>query len=216
MEGAEGMGTSGAGRARITAAAQAIWRVSEPAWFDASLRDEMRRSAASAIGAVGALSVGAPFPVERDVDAALAAIAATEELVRFARDLALVSNENAERVLGCYRVAREEIAAFQASTRIPPAGGDAQRSAGIADDVADALELNRRQERIIAYVRENGQAGVSDLAGFFGEKVSEKTLQRDLTYLADSGILLRRGGNRWTTYCFNSKDVPDDATEISQ
>lgn len=201
-------------RTRVTAAAQAIWRLSEPEWFDASLRGEMRRSAAAAIGAVGALSVGAAIPTSRDADAALAAIAAAEELIRFARDLALVSGENAERILTSYRAVRKDIGAHGASEGALVANVTAGGDAGVTDDMADALGLNRRQERIIAYVRENGQAGVGDLIALFREKVSEKTLQRDLTFLADAGILSRKGGNRWTTYCYNGEALSEEISKI--
>src|SRR3989338_10347069 len=90
-------------RARITAAAQAVWRVSEPDWFDPSLREEIRRSAASAIGAVGALSAGAPSREAYGIDTALGAIAATEGLICFARDRAPVRDENAPRTPPRYR-----------------------------------------------------------------------------------------------------------------
>ena len=192
-------------RARITAAAQAVWRVSEPDWFDPSLREEMRRNAASVIGTVGALSVGALSPAQHGIDAVLAAAAATEELIRFARDRSLVSDENAERMLQSYRAIRENVSALRTSTSVPGAEEPALRSAEVSESATELHPLSGRQQRIITFVRENGQARVSDLTKIFDEEVSEKTLQRDLLYLVSSGILRRRGDTRWTIY-FYSQD----------
>ena len=203
---------------RVAAAAQAVWRVSEPDWFDPSLREEIRRSAASAIGAVGALSAGAPSREAYGIDTALGAIAATEELIRFARDRSLVSDENAERILQGYRSVREDVSALRASADGPVLGEQALRGAEASESAMDSNLLNGRQGRIIAFVRENGQARLSDLAGIFDEEVSEKTLQRDLVHLVGSGILRRRGDNRWTTYSysFSTDDGFDDIPEIAQ
>ena len=51
------------------------------------------------------------------------------------------------------------------------------------------LVLNRRQEQLVARVRDEGFATVEDLAGHFG--VTQQTIRRDLTVLCD-GALLRR------------------------
>lgn len=203
-------------RIRITAAAQAVWRVSEPDWFDPSLREEIRRNAAAAIGAVGALSIGAQVLEEGGIHAALAAIAATEELIRFARDCSLVSDENAGRMLRSYRTTRESVSALRALAGISIPEASFLGSADVSESAAETNSLNGRQQRIIAFVRENGQARLGDLAGIFDEEVSEKTLQRDLAHLVSSGILLRRGDNRWTTYFGSQHYRQIDATEIAQ
>jgi DeoR family transcriptional regulator, glycerol-3-phosphate regulon repressor len=54
------------------------------------------------------------------------------------------------------------------------------------------LVLNRRQEQLVARVREEGFATVEDLAGHFD--VTQQTIRRDLTALCDGGLLRRYHG----------------------
>lgn len=52
--------------------------------------------------------------------------------------------------------------------------------------------LNRRQEQLVARVREEGFATVEDLAGYF--EVAPQTIRRDLAVLCDEGLLRRYHG----------------------
>jgi DeoR family glycerol-3-phosphate regulon repressor len=54
------------------------------------------------------------------------------------------------------------------------------------------LVLNRRQEQLVARVREQGFATVEDLAGHFD--VTQQTIRRDLAALCDAGLLRRYHG----------------------
>lgn len=54
------------------------------------------------------------------------------------------------------------------------------------------LVLNRRQEQLVARVREEGFATVEDLAGHFD--VTQQTIRRDLAALCDAGLLRRYHG----------------------
>jgi DeoR family glycerol-3-phosphate regulon repressor len=54
------------------------------------------------------------------------------------------------------------------------------------------LVLNRRQEQLVARVREEGFATVEDLAGHFD--VTQQTIRRDLVALCDAGLLRRYHG----------------------
>ncbi|HKT28493.1 DeoR/GlpR family DNA-binding transcription regulator [Dyella sp.] len=54
------------------------------------------------------------------------------------------------------------------------------------------LALNRRQEQLMARVREEGFATVEDLAGHFD--VTQQTIRRDLAALCDAGFLRRYHG----------------------
>lgn len=65
-----------------------------------------------------------------------------------------------------------------------------------------------RRERMLAHLRENGAATVSDLAELFG--VSPMTVHRDLDVIADDGLIERfRGGARVTGIAM----LPDDQSE---
>lgn len=203
-------------RAKVTVAAEAIWRITEPEWFDVTLRDELRRNAARAISAVGALSIGSASPERLGVDTLLATLVAIEDLLQFARGLSLVSDENVALILRGYHEIRElahvVLAPSNTSPEIISSFPPEQERITSA---SMTLPANSRQERIIAFIRANGQAQISELARLFGEEVSEKTLQRDLLHLVNTGILGRKGDNRWTVY-FPSGIGQEEMPEIAQ
>src|SRR3989338_119225 len=188
-------------RAKVIAAAEAVWRVTGPDWFDATLREELRRSAIGVITAVSALSLRVVSPGPESIDTVLAAIAGTEELLRFAAGRSLVSDENAERIIRTLSAVRERASEFHVIEDERRARREEERrEREVSAREPFLVPLHGRGQRIIAFIRANGQAQVGDLAKFFGEEVSEKTLQRDLTELVHAGTLRRKGDNRWTTY----------------
>jgi len=63
--------------------------------------------------------------------------------------------------------------------------------------------VNERQKTILAHLKENRQAKVSDFYPVFQE-VSSKTIQRDLQDLVAKDILRKAGEKRWTTYVLNN------------
>ncbi|OHA06595.1 MAG: hypothetical protein A2934_04775 [Candidatus Sungbacteria bacterium RIFCSPLOWO2_01_FULL_47_10] len=60
--------------------------------------------------------------------------------------------------------------------------------------------VNRRQKTILDYLKSNDQVKSSDLSGLFEEKLSIKTLQRDLSFLVGQNIIERQGEKRWAVY----------------
>ncbi len=57
-----------------------------------------------------------------------------------------------------------------------------------------------RQQKIFEFIRHNGWVGVGEVAKIFTGGISEKTIQRDLMFMADSGILRKAGDKRWRRY----------------
>lgn len=57
-----------------------------------------------------------------------------------------------------------------------------------------------RQQKIFEFIRHNGWVGVGEVAKIFTDSISEKTIQRDLMFMADSGILRKAGDKRWRRY----------------
>ncbi|MBI5045734.1 MAG: DeoR family transcriptional regulator [Candidatus Niyogibacteria bacterium] len=57
-----------------------------------------------------------------------------------------------------------------------------------------------RQQKIFEFIRHNGWVGVGEVAKIFTDGISEKTIQRDLMFMADSGILRKAGDKRWRRY----------------
>ena len=60
-------------------------------------------------------------------------------------------------------------------------------------------DRNDRREKIINIVREKGQVSIKDITDNFKD-ISEKTIQRELIALVVSGVLLKKGEKRWSTY----------------
>ena len=87
-------------RKRTIAAAQAVWRISAPEWFDTALRTELRQKAAEVISAVAAVTILGGS--EAGSDMVRAASAGVQELIRLSVDLGLASSENRDRLCRTY------------------------------------------------------------------------------------------------------------------
>lgn len=57
-----------------------------------------------------------------------------------------------------------------------------------------------RREKIISFIKEKDWVSVGELTELFRGQISEKTLQRDLSGMADEGLLLKEGEKRWRRY----------------
>ncbi|VAW32537.1 hypothetical protein MNBD_CPR01-218 [hydrothermal vent metagenome] len=56
-----------------------------------------------------------------------------------------------------------------------------------------------RRDAIVSIIRKKGDAYIKDISTVI-RNVSEKTIQRELVYLVNKGILVRKGTRRWTSY----------------
>lgn len=180
-------------RTKAVAGAQAVYRLSEAANFDSALAFSLRRKAADVLTTVAAMSVPSLERRSQEAEELVASARGVEELLSLARELGLVSAENAERVRAAYAVISEW------ATTLAVIGFEIDGSAFLdGSDVSG--ELNERQKRIIAYVTSSGRASAAALQRLFGAEVGAKTLRRDLWQLIDAGLLDRIGDNRWTMY----------------
>ncbi len=64
-----------------------------------------------------------------------------------------------------------------------------------------AVKKNKRQSAIINLIKKKKEIMIKDVAMIIDD-CSEKTLQRELASLVDSGILMKQGERRWTRYSF--------------
>lgn len=211
---------SGEVRTRATALAVAIYRVSSVSRFDPALGFELRKAAVAILADIAPLALASEVPavavptspndVRRDlsrIENIRSAIAGVQELVRFAGTMQFATPENAERISAGYARLAEALVAGTLSYRAalgveslardrPVESGHRRETDAASGDEA----LNPRQRRIMEYLMNAGRAQISDLRGLFGAECSEKTLQRDLGQLTESGFLRRQGDNRWTIY----------------
>lgn len=56
-----------------------------------------------------------------------------------------------------------------------------------------------RQDKILAFINDRKSAVIKDIVALFPD-VSEKTIQRELTTLIDTGRITKRGSKRWSIY----------------
>lgn len=64
------------------------------------------------------------------------------------------------------------------------------------------IQLNHRQQNILAFIERAGQANFEELFnGVSKGDIGQRTLQRELNCLIKHGFLLRTGHRRWARYC---------------
>jgi hypothetical protein len=56
-----------------------------------------------------------------------------------------------------------------------------------------------REDKILAFINDRKSAVIKDITSLFPD-VSEKTVQRELSKLIDSGRIIKRGSKRWSIY----------------
>ena len=56
-----------------------------------------------------------------------------------------------------------------------------------------------RQQSILSFIKDKGHASIKDLSAIV-RGVSEKTIQRELQVLIETGQVVKRGERRWSTY----------------
>jgi DeoR-like helix-turn-helix domain len=61
------------------------------------------------------------------------------------------------------------------------------------------LNKHSRQDKILSFINDRKSAVIKDITSLFPE-VSEKTIQRELNILIDSGRITKRGTKRWSMY----------------
>jgi hypothetical protein len=61
------------------------------------------------------------------------------------------------------------------------------------------INKHSRQDKILSFINDRKSAVIKDITSLFPE-VSEKTIQRELNTLIDSGRITKRGTKRWSMY----------------
>lgn len=64
---------------------------------------------------------------------------------------------------------------------------------------AKLYNKNKRQDQILSFINGRKSAVIKDISTLFPD-VSEKTIQRELGTLVDSGKITKRGSKRWSIY----------------
>jgi len=59
--------------------------------------------------------------------------------------------------------------------------------------------IKDRQEAVLSVIRNKGSVSIKDISTLI-QGVSEKTIQRELSVLIDSGLVVKKGQRRWSTY----------------
>lgn len=80
-----------------------------------------------------------------------------------------------------------------------PAEFNEIKSEKLKDFGSVAVKKNRRQSLIIGLLKRKREIMIKDVVGVISD-CSEKTIQRELSLLVDSGLLKKEGERRWTRY----------------
>jgi hypothetical protein len=91
-----------------------------------------------------------------------------------------------------------------ASTKISheedlPSEFNEMKSEKLKDFGSVAVKKNRRQSLIVGLLKRKREIMIKDVVGIISD-CSEKTIQRELSLLVDSGLLKKEGERRWTRY----------------
>jgi DNA-binding transcriptional ArsR family regulator len=79
-------------------------------------------------------------------------------------------------------------------------GGSASGGKGHIKDTGDlTIHIKDRRDAILSVIRDKKQANIKDISMMI-RGVSEKTIQRELSALIETGKVLKQGERRWSTY----------------
>jgi len=76
---------------------------------------------------------------------------------------------------------------------------DEEKKEKLKDFGSVAVKKNRRQSLIVGLLKRKKEIMIKDIVGLVTD-CSEKTIQRELSLLVDSGLLKKEGQRRWTRY----------------
>lgn len=94
-------------------------------------------------------------------------------------------------------VVREHAKAPQLLKQRAPAPADKRHIKDIKD--TESGSVKDRQEAVLSIIRNKGSVSIKDISTMI-RGVSEKTIQRELMALIESGIVLKQGERRWSVY----------------
>lgn len=90
-------------------------------------------------------------------------------------------------------------------TAFPGPLGNAVTDSDNGNKGSNGVTGGERKEEIISFIKEKDWVSVGELANVFKGRISDKTLQRDLVGMAESGLLLKEGEKRWRRYKLSSE-----------
>jgi len=74
-----------------------------------------------------------------------------------------------------------------------------------AEDVLDGIKLTDRQKKILEILYKNDRMQTSDITTSFQQKTTQRTIQRDLSYLEQCGLVKQKGIGRSTQWELTAK-----------
>lgn len=155
---------------------------------------------------------------------------ALSSMLSIARTSGLLSSMNAELIAMEAQTLLQEVAGYEEprlfleesptlsgiaksarKSDVPPPPTRVSRTAapirpkGHIKDISGPAEspIKDRREGIMSIIRDKRRASIKDISTLI-RGVSEKTIQRELAALVSSGVLLKQGERRWSTYSLPS------------
>ncbi|MDB4992076.1 MAG: hypothetical protein JWL75_321 [Parcubacteria group bacterium] len=171
---------------------------------DSMSRELLALSSVLSIGRVGGLlsAMNADL-IAREAQQLLQEIATYEEPRLFLDDVpslaALAKEVGAERTLGIFPRAPEPVRELRTPGMQKPRTANSAKGQplGQVKDIKD--KTADRRDAILSILSSKGPSYIKDISMLIRD-VSEKTIQRELQALIDTGQVLKTGERRWTTY----------------
>ena len=142
----------------------------------------------------GLLSVMNAELIAREAHVLLQEVAVYEEPRLFLEDAPTLSG------IAKSALKREPAASAIAPKRTASVPRTTQAHKGHTKDSSSApAHIKDRQEAVLSVIRTKGSVSIKDISTLI-RGVSEKTIQRELSALVESGTVVKRGQRRWSTY----------------
>ena len=95
--------------------------------------------------------------------------------------------------------------AHTATIAVVPKGSAVSRPRAMTIVRPPTVKDDGRRARILSYLGVHPWASRGDVAAIFGREISEKTLQRELSSLVESGAIVKTGEKRWCRYAIQGQ-----------
>lgn len=178
-----------------------------------SLRNRIDATAIGIVDAAILSTAAARLALSRE-------LLALSSVLSIARTNGMLSSMNADLISREAHLLLQEVAAYEeprlfledaptlsglmkkgVSPQLPHKTPATKKSGGNEGQLAmdDKGHIKDRRDAILSFIKTKGKVSIKDISSFI-RGISEKTIQRELSALVASGIVLKQGERRWSTY----------------
>ncbi|HEY4500820.1 MAG TPA: hypothetical protein VJI70_00945 [Candidatus Paceibacterota bacterium] len=135
---------------------------------------------------------------------------ALSSVLRIAHTGGFLSSMNTELISREAHILLQEVAAYEEprlfldeSPTLSEIAKKAPSKAPVKKRISDKGHIKDRRDAVLSVIKDKKKASIKDISTLI-RGVSEKTIQRELSALIASGVVLKQGERRWSTYSLTS------------